>query len=877
VLRGKIILVFEATVLLLSISFSPIVSSGILRTSPGEISMNLTKTIIVPDDFPTTQETINTDEDGDTILAGARTYRENMVVVKMVNVTAIDGLRRTNSDDDGEDIAAQVVRRGVRISGYTLRNSRPRDAGLFQEPRYNTLRMNTVTADGRGRVLNVSNGNHIHGDNCIVGNYWSDYTGVDGVSGSSYFISGGDDEGRYPSMVQPLNSFSSHLVGLGLDDVGDSGQLMFSGDVIVVPDDYPTIQEAVDHAVDGDTIIVRAGVYYENVIVDKQLKIRGEGSSVTFVDGGGEDKDVFYVISDHVEISGFTIRNSSFPFSGVELAGADFCVLYDNVFRDCGGSGIELRKMQGNMVQDNDEIGVELRYSSNNIISGNNISNNWRGGIELRHSSNNVISGNNISNNGNGIYLRYSSNNVISGNNIISNKWEGIELEESDNNIITDNFFLEDGLILSSSYQNIVNNNTVNHKPLIYLERRSDMVVDLDAGQVILVDCGNITVQNQNISKTDVGIQLWATDNCIIKSNNISNNLNGIMLCGSIYNTILGNNIISNNEYGIELKAESSRNTISGNNISNNDYGIYLWYSSNNTISRNNIISNNLYGIELKDSSDNVISRNNISNNDHGIKLSDSSDNTISRNNIISNNEYGVELKAESSRNTISGNNISNNDYGIYLWYSSDNTISRNNIISNNEYGVELKAESSRNTISGNNISNNDFGILLWDSSDNTISVNDISNNICGIFLSFSSNNVISRNNISNNLLGILLPDSSNNVISRNNISNNLYGISPSWLSSNNVISRNNISNNQCGVLIRNSRSNKVSYNNFIENDVNAYFEDCFFNRWNKNYWDDWVGRGPKIIYGIIKVDGVSIPWLNFDWHPAKEPYTIGD
>jgi len=49
---------------------------------------------------------------------------------------------------------------------------------------------------------------------------------------------------------------------------------------IIVPDNYPTIQQAVDAAKSGDTVLVRAGVYTENVLIySKSISLIGEGAS----------------------------------------------------------------------------------------------------------------------------------------------------------------------------------------------------------------------------------------------------------------------------------------------------------------------------------------------------------------------------------------------------------------------------------------------------------------------------------------------------------------------------------------------------------------------------------------------------------------------
>ena len=296
----------------------------------------------------------------------------------------------------------------------------------------------------------------------------------------------------------------------------------------------------------------------------------------------------------------------------------------------------------GNKITANNEYGIWLEYSSYNTVSGNNIANNEYG-ISLYSSSYNTISGNNIANNGDGIYFRYSSNNTITGNDITENNWHGIYLGSgSSNNTICENAFWHDGMSVSGSYGNVVVDNLVNSKPLIYLEDVSDFKVE-DAGQVILINCTNITVENLNLSKTNTGIQLWGTNS----------------------STITKNNIRANNIYGIWL-GSCSNNTIKGNNITNNLHGIGLGFSSNNTITRNNITKNNDSGIYLGHSSENIITGNNITKNkSDGIWL-----------------RYGIHLY-HSSYNTVSGNNIANNDVGIYFYYSSKNSIYHNNFVDN--------------------------------------------------------------------------------------------------------------------------------------------------------------------------------------------------
>ena len=75
-----------------------------------------------------------------------------------------------------------------------------------------------------------------------------------------------------------------------------------SASTIYVPDDYSTIQAAVNAASPGDTIIVRDGTYTENVKVDKKrLTIRSQnGPDSTIVLAEDQDDSIFNVTANYV-------------------------------------------------------------------------------------------------------------------------------------------------------------------------------------------------------------------------------------------------------------------------------------------------------------------------------------------------------------------------------------------------------------------------------------------------------------------------------------------------------------------------------------------------------------------------------------------------
>lgn len=109
----------------------------------------------------------------------------------------------------------------------------------------------------------------------------------------------------------------------------DRGNVVSSTNEIYVPDDYAKIQWAVDNATIGDTIIVKSGIYYENVNVTKQLILRGVDTSggKPIVDAGGSGSP-FKLSADGITVEGFKTINSN--SSGVYGGYAGINVISNN-------------------------------------------------------------------------------------------------------------------------------------------------------------------------------------------------------------------------------------------------------------------------------------------------------------------------------------------------------------------------------------------------------------------------------------------------------------------------------------------------------------------------------------------------------------------
>jgi parallel beta-helix repeat protein len=188
---------------------------------------------------------------------------------------------------------------------------------------------------------------------------------------------------------------------------------------IIVPDDYPTIQEAVNAASPGDIIYVYGPDYYpETVIVDK---------SVSLIGIFGPGLVSFNVVANNVSIRGFLFKTPwGFPYGrAVVLNGVSGCKISNVTV-----SGID------------ESSGIVLTDASNNVIANSCVWGLiWGGGIVFERSSSNTIFGNTIeAYYGPSIYLDDSSDNKFFHNQFYVYEARQVEVIGRSKNVWDDGY-----------------------------------------------------------------------------------------------------------------------------------------------------------------------------------------------------------------------------------------------------------------------------------------------------------------------------------------------------------------------------------------------------------------------------------------------------
>jgi parallel beta-helix repeat protein len=307
---------------------------------------------------------------------------------------------------------------------------------------------------------------------------------------------------------------------------------------------FNQIQQGINAAPLNGIVFVYSGNYYENIVIDKPLKVLGENRDTTYIEGDSTG-DVISISAENVNIFGFTIKKSgdSDNSAGIYL-NSNKSVIKDNVILD-NYFGIFLfnsdeNEISDNYIQSNSHSGIKLDYlCKNNSIKNNDIWLNVLNGLTVNDScNNNTIEDNTIRYNEIGVYIQYSDGNTILSNTIHNNTYDGIYMAGNNTEIL---------------YNNLEHNTW--------------------------------------------GFSMVLSSNNNFSENNIINNTYGIYVI-YVENNLFSKNLVKDNSYGISFSDSTNNNIIMENDfINNKQYGIigegFFGDCFDNKIYHNNFYNNN--------------------------------------------------------------------------------------------------------------------------------------------------------------------------------------------------------------------------------------------------------------------------------------------
>jgi len=352
-------------------------------------------------------------------------------------------------------------------------------------------------------------------------------------------------------------SIFENLFSLNNNGRGDRGTIIVN---VSGGGDYTTIQAAVDAAEDGETILVEAGTYYENVVVNKSISLIGAGwDNTSIASSSYRDRDKILLT---INADGVNVKDINFDGTGTAI------------FLDHSNS----TNIMNNKCSNGLSVGIKLSNSHNNFISNNICSGNggyagengWFGvGISLTRSNHNLIQNNICNSNsadtfqytgsGCGIGLGYSTNNSVMNNTFSFNQGPGISCYANSNmffnNTCNNNggnylFFTTNGAVINGDL-NIIENNTFSKNCYSGLKLTGHWN-----------RAENINFLN-NFGHLDfgMGLVLSGSNNSILKNTIYRSDAYGINIERGSNNTICYNNLMNNNEDGIQAKDDGSNSS----------------------------------------------------------------------------------------------------------------------------------------------------------------------------------------------------------------------------------------------------------------------------------------------------------------------------
>jgi len=389
-------------------------------------------------------------------------------------------------------------------------------------------------------------------------------------------------------------------------------------DTLHVPNDYATVQDAVNAAADHDTVFVASGTYFENVSIPKPLTLMGADKNTTRLDANILGS-LITITADDVMVSGFSLQNSGpgWPDSGILCMDSEGHTLSDNIvsdsflgitFIDVSHSsivGCEITRITSKALRvlttsgtcshisitDNQisdaKFPIYVENALQTSVLRNQICDTIKGsyllGTDMATISDNTLE------NTVGLYLDKTRKVMVSGNSILNNIG-GITFEKVTDSRIENNYVSggsHTGISVARSHDNYVSTNTVVNKEGIGLSAFDssgnvffkNTCTNCSYGARDGSDSHNNIYSQQMISQARYAGILVRGDYTVVSENVIQDSLEtGIELLG-VHARVYGNTVSGSVLVGISL--DHGINKVFHNNLHDNGQNAlsYISYS----------------------------------------------------------------------------------------------------------------------------------------------------------------------------------------------------------------------------------------------------------------------------------------------------------
>ncbi len=345
----------------------------------------------------------------------------------------------------------------------------------------------------------------------------------------------------------------------------------------VVPDQHKTIQAAIEAAKAGDTIQVKPGLYSGSIIFKEGIKLIGDGTPNTRIDGESGAEAIISVTNCRSgTIEGLTLYGNGIKLDGILVTNSKIQILNCTI-QGAGGSGIAVTDP-----------------SSDTLVKGNRLRENGRMGLFFLKGARGEAEGNICERNEvSGIAILTALTSVdLRKNQCRENRKHGIEFSFNASGTA------EDNICEANTGGGIVVTNAGTEPTLRRNTCRRNGQHGINFGN----GAGGLAENNTCEENTNNGAVFFDNTTAIFRGNQIrKNKLNGLQYSKGAKGVAEGNTIEYNEQCGIIATDPGTAPALKDNRISHNkQYGLAIVNNAEPVVDQSNRFSDNKLGDQTK-------------------------------------------------------------------------------------------------------------------------------------------------------------------------------------------------------------------------------------------------------------------------------------